>query len=105
MFGSKKANKKKEYSGLKNILNGIDRMKLNYKLVNLDEPIVNDEVYELFEYLEVPLSMDDRNSKNLYKLMIEDEFLSIYKSTFVNYVKPFYPVIMQEQKKFKEYYK
>jgi 5'-3' exonuclease len=98
-------NKKKELSALKNILNSIDRMKLNYKLVNLDEPIINDEVKELFEYLEVPLSMDDRNSKNLYNLMIEDEFLNIYKSTFVNYVKPFYPVITQEQQKFKEYYK
>lgn len=98
-------NKKKGYAAFVNLLNNIDRLKMNYKLINLDEPIVNDEVYELFEYLEVPLSIEDRNSKNLYNLMIEDEFLSIYKSTFVNYVKPFYPVITQEQKKYKEYYK
>ncbi|MFW6243016.1 MAG: hypothetical protein ACOC2W_02560 [bacterium] len=97
-------NNKKPLKIFENLLNDIERLKMNHQLVDLDEPLVNDEVLEEFELLEVPLSKDDRNSSNLYKLMIEDDFLSIYNSTFVNYVKPFYPVIIQEIDFYKKYY-
>ena len=98
-------NKKKPLKLFENLFNNKERLILNHKLVNLDEPLINDEVLEEFELLDLPLSDEDRNSKNLYKLMIEDEFLSVYNSNFVNYVKPFYPIIIQEQQKLKEYLK
>jgi hypothetical protein len=37
--------------------------------------------------------------------MMEDDFLSIYNSNFVNYIKPFYPIIIQEKEKLKQYNK
>jgi len=51
------------------------------------------------------LSPENRGSKNLYNMMIEDEFLSVYGSTFVQYVEPFYTVIMNEKQLLTEYYK
>lgn len=97
--------KKKPLKMFENLLNNVDRLRINYKLVDLTNPILGDNIDEEFEFLELPLSDEDRNSKNLYNLMIEDDFLSIYGGNFVNYVKPFYPIIIQEQKKLKDYYK
>ena len=90
---------------LENLLNGIDRLKMNYKLINLKEPILNEQAIEELEQLGMPLSPEGRGSKNLIKLMNEDGFLSVYNSTFVNYVEPFYSVIMNEKHLLKEYYK
>jgi hypothetical protein len=53
----------------------------------------------------MPLSDEDRNSKNLIKLMKEDEFLSVYGGTFANYIEPFYSVIMNEKQMYKDYLK
>lgn len=97
--------KKKPLKSLENLLNNIDRLKLNYKLINLREPFLNEEAIEELEQLELPLSPIDRGSKNLYKMMQEDEFLTIYNSTFVNYVEPFYSVIMNEKQLLKVYEK
>ena len=38
-------------------------------------------------------------------MMQEDEFLTIYNSTFVNYVEPFYAVIMNEKQQLKAFEK
>jgi DNA polymerase-1 len=95
---------KKPLKALENILNGIDRLKLNHKLINLKNPFLNETALEELEQLEMPLSPEGRGSKNLLKMMNEDEFLSIYNSTFVNYVEPFYSVIMNEKQLLKEYY-
>ena len=38
-------------------------------------------------------------------MMNEDGFLSIYNGTFVQYVEPFYTVIMTEKQLLKEYMK
>ena len=90
---------------IENLLNGVDRLKMNYSLVNLHDPILNEQAYEELAQLEMPLSPIDRGSKNLYKLMMEDNFLTIYKSDFVSYVQPFYTVIMSEKQLLNEYKK
>lgn len=90
---------------LTNLLNNIDRLKTNHELVNLREPMLNEQAREELLQLEIPLSPEDRGSKNLYNLMIEDDFLSVYGSTFPNYVEPFYTVIMNEKRLLTEYYK
>ena len=99
------AEKKKPLKALVALLENIDRLKMNYKLINLNEPFLNEEAIEELEQLAMPLSPDDRGSKNLLKMMNEDEYLSVYNSTFVNYVEPFYTVIMNEKQLLKEYVK
>ncbi len=96
-------NKKKPIVALDNLLKGIERLIINYKLVNLAEPMLNDEAIDQLEQLDLPLSPDGRGSKNLIAMMTEDEFLLIYKSNFVSYVEPFYTVIQNEKDLFNEY--
>jgi len=98
-------NKKPELKAIKNIVEGIDRLKLNYLLINLRKPFLNEQAIEDLEQLEMPLSPEDRGSNNLHKMMLEDEFLIPYSSNFVNYVEPFYVVIMHEKQLLKEYNK
>lgn len=99
------AKKMKPLKCFENLLNNIPILKINYKLVNLKEPFLNKQAINELEQLEMPLSPRNRNSKNLYKMMMEDEFLTIYGSTFVNYIEPFYTVIMNEKQLLNEYYK
>lgn len=101
----RESNKKKRLVSLDNLLNNIERLSINYKLINLREPFLNEQAIEELEQLHMPISDDDRGSKFLVKLMNEDEFLTAYGGTFPNYVEPFYPIIMNEKKILKEYYK
>lgn len=98
-------NKKKPLKALENLLNGVDRLKINYKLTNLREPMLNEHAIEELKQLEIPLSPEGRGSKNLFNMMQEDEFLKVYGSTFPNYVEPFYTVIMNEKQLLLEYNK
>jgi DNA polymerase I len=98
-------NKKKPLKSLENLLTHIDRLKMNFELVNLRQPMLNETAESELLQLELPLSPDDRGSKNLMKLMMEDEFLGVYGSTFVQYVEPFYTVIMHEKQLLTEYKK
>lgn len=97
--------KKKPIKALENLLNGLERLRINHKLVNLREPMLNSEAIEELEQLDMPLDMTGRGSKNLIKMMNEDQFLTIYKGTFVNYVEPFYTVISHEKQILEEYKK
>lgn len=99
------ANKKHKLKALDTLLNSIDILKTNYQLMNLSEPFLNEEAEEELDQLDMPLSDEDRNSKNLYNMMIEDEFLIAYGGSFPDYVEPFYSVIMYEKKLLKEYMK
>jgi len=98
-------NKKKPLKVLENLLNNVDRLKTNFRLVNLREPMLNEQAEDELKQLEMPLSPENRGSKNLFKMMQEDEFLQIYGSTFPNYVEPFYTVIMNEKQLLTEYMK
>jgi len=100
-------NKKKPLIALQNLISqeGVQRLKTNFELTNLRKPMLNEQAEEELLQLEIPLSPEDRGSKNLYNMMIEDEFLTVYSSTFPNYVEPFYTVIMNEKQLLTEYYK
>ena len=97
--------KLKPLKALENLLNNIDRLKMNFQLVNLREPLLNEQAEEALKDMDMPLSPKDRKSKFLYNMMMEDEFLSIYGSTFVQYVEPYYTVIMNEKDLLTAYYK
>lgn len=100
-------NKKKPLKALKTLISpeGVERLKTNFLLVNLRKPMLNEEAEEELLQLEIPLSPEDRGSKNLYNMMLEDDFLSVYSSNFTQYVEPFYTVIMNEKQLLTEYYK
>lgn len=95
--------KKKPIKAFENLLNSIERLKKNYKLINLKSPFLNDEANEELLQLEMPLSPSGRSSSNLYKMMVEDGFLDVYGSNFVSYVQPFYSVISNEKDLYLEY--
>jgi 5'-3' exonuclease len=100
-------NKKKPLKALETLISSdsIERLKTNFLLTNLRKPMLNEQANEELLQLNIPLSPEDRGSKNLYYMMIEDDFLSVYGSTFPNYVEPFYTVIMNEKHLLTEYYK
>ena len=97
------AKKLKPLKALNNLLNGVERLKLNYRLINLFEPFINDDVINEMEQLKMPLSPEDRGSRYLIKLMNDDDFLTVYGGNFVNYVEPFYTVIQCERDKYKTF--
>jgi len=97
--------KKPPLKSLENLVNNIDRLMLNYKLINLRKPFLTKQALEELEQLQMPLSDEDRGSKFLLELMKEDDFLMAYGGTFPSYVEPFYPIIMNEKRILKEYYK
>jgi len=96
---------KKPLQAFENLLNNKKRLKTNYKLINLSKPIINEVAEEELEQLDMPLSPKGRSSKNLFNLMKEDEFLSVFGGTFVDYIEPFYVVIMSEKDKFDKFNK
>ena len=104
-------NGKKPIKALENLLKNIPLLKTNYKLLNLKEPFLNDAALEALEQLDMPLSIYDENGKNergkcLYKMMVEeDDFISVYKGSFINYIEPFFTVIARERELYKEFIK
>jgi DNA polymerase-1 len=96
--------KKDRLKALDNLLMGVNRLKINHQLVNLHEPLLNDEAIEELEQLEAPLDDTDRGSKNLIKMMNEDQFFYKYDGDVNNYLDPFYSVIMKEKENLKKYY-
>ena len=99
------AEKKKPLKALETLLNSVKRLKLNYSLVNLRQPMLNEQADDELIQLDYPLSPEGRGSHNLLKMMREDDFLTVYGGTFVNYVEPFYTVIMHEKQLLTEYKK
>lgn len=97
------AKKMKPLLALTNLTENVKRLRLNHQLINLDDPFLNDEAEEELEQLAYPLNDEDRNSNNLMNMMVEDEFLTVYTGNFVNYIEPFYPVIMSEKKMLKDF--
>lgn len=105
-INKERINKKmKPLKALENLLNNVERLKINFQLINLRQPMLNEQAREELMQLKIPLSPEGRGSNNLYKMMIEDDFLSIYSGTFPNYVEPFYTVIMNEKQLLTEYMK
>lgn len=101
------ANKKKPLKKLNNLISpeGVGRLRTNFSLVNLREPMLSEQAIEEMEQLEMPLTPEGRGSKQLIEMMNKDDFMSVYGSTFVNYVEPFYTVIMSELGTLNEYKK
>ena len=90
-------NKKKPLKALENIYNNIERLKTNYQIVNLRDPMLTVEAIQALRGLDTCLTEKDRGSKNLLPLINKDQFLMAYGSTYVNYIEPFYTVVSAEK--------
>ncbi len=97
--------KKKPIKALENLYTNDEKLKLNYRIVNLREPFLNEQAINELEQLALPLNPEGRSSKNLYNMMMEDQFLTVWGSTFVNYISPFYTCIMAEKQLLEDYYR
>lgn len=99
--------KLKPLAALKNITSNVERLKLNYQLINLSKPFLNENAIQALADLSDPLVDENRGSSNLYKLMQQDDYLSLYSNygDFVNYVEPFYTVIAREKQLYKQFQK
>lgn len=102
-----KKKKQKPIQALQNLVEGIERLKLNYQLTNLSKPFLNKEAEEELDQLEYPLDEEGRGLSNLHKLMNEDDFLSLFSNygDFTTYVEPFSTVVSREKELFKKFQK
>lgn len=103
----RKKKKLKPLLALANITKNVERLKINHSLMNLFDPFLSPEAYQAIDDLDVPLSDENRGGDNLYKMMMEDDFLSLYSNygNYASYVQPFYQVISREKDLLKKYNK
>lgn len=98
---------------LDNILNGItdgvqkDRLyEVNEKIINLKKPILTNEcIKNLNTIIESPIDPEDRNTKNVLSMMIEDGFVMAIpggRNGYIEFLTPFLSIIKKEQKQFKQ---
>ena len=90
-------NKKKPLKALENLLNNVERLKTNFQLVNLRDPMLTEDAIKALRDLDAPIDVYKFGSKNLLPLVNEDQFMSVYGSTYVNYIEPFYTVYCAEK--------
>jgi len=78
---------------------------INEKLVNLENPLLNEEEKELVGlYYSESMDPDGRGHRNLIKLMMEDgffKFLPKGDDAWVNFLKPFLKLTRKEKTKFR----
>jgi 5'-3' exonuclease len=99
---------------LDNILNGVtdglqkDKLyEVNEKIINLKKPIITEECEEnLNTIIESPIDPEDRNTKNVLSMMIEDGFVMAIpggRDGYIEFLRPFLSIIKKEKKYFKQF--
>ena len=103
----------KENTALKNLLTGKTKSgiygdeyyEINKKIVDLSDPMIDDEGKEVVElYYTETLDPNGRGHRNLIKMMMEDgffKFLPKGDDAWVNFVKPFLKLTRKEKNNFK----
>jgi 5'-3' exonuclease len=110
---NRKKEKKKPLKVLENIVNGvfselgemgIEHYDLNMKLVDLMNPILNNQaIIECHDITELPIDIEGRSSKELREMMMDDGFLLNFPNqNFVSFVDPFRLLIIKEKVFFEE---
>ena len=98
---------------LDNILNsvtiGVQGEKLfeiNEKIINLRDPIITENCKDNVDFIiESPIDPEDRNTKNVLSMMIEDGFVMAIpggRDGYIEYLRPFLGIIKKEKKYFKQ---
>lgn len=111
--GEELLKEQKDNTVLKNLLTGKTKegifgnefFEINEKIVDLSNPLINDEGKELVElYYTESLDPDGRGYKNLIRMMMEDglfKFLPKVDEQWVYFLKPFLKLTRKEKSKFK----
>ena len=84
---------------------GDDFFKINKKLVDLSEPLINEEGQEMVrEYYSESMDPDGRGHRNLIRMMMDDGFFKYLPKgddSWVNFLKPFLKLSRKEKTKFR----
>ncbi len=84
---------------------GDEFFEINEKLVNLDDPLLNEEEKELVKlYYSESLDPDGRGHRNLIRMMMEDGFFKYLPNgddAWVRFLKPFLKLTRKEKQKFR----
>jgi len=84
---------------------GDDFFKINKKLVDLSEPLINEEGKEMVrEYYSESMDPDGRGHRNLIRMMMEDglfKYLPKNDENWIYFIKPFLKLTRKEKTKFK----
>jgi len=106
LLEERKADKKKPLKSLENIVNrvtdgiqGKDIYEINKKIIDLSEPLLTDEALEgLKEELYAPMNIEDRDVKNIYEIIYENEMTDMLEeSKFGNLLGPYERIILKEK--------
>jgi|TARA_R110000803_G_scaffold55379_5_gene112300 5'-3' exonuclease len=98
---------------LDNILNGVttgvqgERLyEINERIINLTDPIMTENCKDNVDnIIESPIDPEDRNTKNVLSMMIEDGFVMAIpggRDGYIEYLRPFLSIIKKEKKYFKQ---
>jgi hypothetical protein len=103
----------KDNTALQNLLSGktkegifgLEFFEINQKLVDLSNPLINEEGKEMVHlYYSESLDPDGRGYKNLIRMMMEDglfKFLPKTDDNWTYFLKPFLKLTRKEKTKFK----
>ena len=84
---------------------GDDFFKINKILVDLSEPLINEEGKEMVrEYHSESMDPDGRGHRNLIRMMMDDGFFKYLPKgddAWVNFIKPFLKLSRKEKTKFR----
>ena len=114
LLEERKEAKKKPLKSLENIVNGItdgcqgDKLyEINQKIIDLSQPLMTDEaVKELSDALYAPIDTSDRDMKNVYMIINENEMSQLLdENKFSEVFSPYSRIIMMEKRRFQEFLK
>ena len=84
---------------------GQEFFEINYKIVNLSEPLITEEAKEYVEsHYSESLDPEGRGHKNLIRMMMDDGFFKFLPKTddaWVNFIKPFLKLTRKEKSNYK----
>jgi len=76
---------------------------INEKIINLKKPLLGKQVmYEMDEIMNNPLSVDDRNIENVYKIIIDNEINELTGNAFSSFFMPFKKLSNKEREFYKK---
>ncbi len=107
LIEARKSSGKKPLAVMENIINKVTTgsqgdkiLEINDALINLKHPLLTDEaVKEMTNIMYAPLDIDNRNFKNLYSIICENNIIELLdEEKFSNFFASFYGLINNEKK-------
>ena len=112
LLEERKATKKKPLKSLENILNGVTDgcqgnklYEINQKIIDLSNPLLTEEaINTMNKELYAPIDVRDRNTKNIYEIVREEEINDIMdEQKFGDWLSPFNRITTMEKRRYYEF--